>query len=749
MKRLTVIMLLLLTTLCSVQGRAATRLTATERFRAAGVELPLKSEQAQVTVEAQIARTVVTSVFENSTDQRLETRFVATLPPDAVVVGFAYWFKGQRIEATVEEKEWARWTYESIVSGRRDPALGTRTDSRTFSATVFPVEPKSELRMELRCVQLLPMTKNGTVLYHYPLLERHGVRSLPTDKPLPRFEFALDFNHHRPLRSLRCSVPQAHTKANGKQGTVTLMLTDFTPSDDLEIIAETEAADEPACVMTPMADGMGYFLLLCHAAKGEKLPLPQGNLRWALPYPLSNDESDQQAIIGEYLGNPPTSQAVRVSPATPLLTHALPRLWAHAYVKRLAAKLDQHQVNEIRLLAVQTSRQFVVESPYTAFLAIPESERPRWMYPWRPFLFAPDVPGEPVTFPDPLPKWVEGAVKWLGQFGVMEGYPDGTFKGHHTMTRYEGMIAIARSLDKFGRGRSPRSRSTDNSSIKNLPPSLQQQLKTRENSPAGVFRDVPTTHWSYEYYRRLAEMRLISGDPDGMFYGKRPLTRYELAKVVTEILLRFPPAQDIPAVPLLVEDVSPQHWAYPFVLMATRAGVMEGYPDGTFRGDKSVTRSELAMVMFRLMVVEDMSPTIVERSHNLSITVPNWVSKVTVVNLSGQRIEMLRYFRTWSGHVPDNDWHRETGTALTVRLEGIGKSHEYVVHLTPSIHQKLSLQVRAALPPDMVLAWGTWGELTELYAPVGNLDSQGALTLPSGRAPWDRWLALAFLYKSP
>lgn len=49
------------------------------------------------------------------------------------------------------------------------------------------------------------------------------------------------------------------------------------------------------------------------------------------------------------------------------------------------------------------------------------------------------------------------------------------------------------------------------------------------------------------------------------------------------------------------EDVPPDHWAYAAVTRLAQLGIMEGYADGKFRGDRVLTRFELAGILSRLL----------------------------------------------------------------------------------------------------------------------------------------------------
>ena len=52
----------------------------------------------------------------------------------------------------------------------------------------------------------------------------------------------------------------------------------------------------------------------------------------------------------------------------------------------------------------------------------------------------------------------------------------------------------------------------------------------------GPFKDVPNDHWAYQAIDKLAQMKVIIGDPDGLYKGKRTLTRYEMAVMLARLL---------------------------------------------------------------------------------------------------------------------------------------------------------------------------------------------------------------------
>ncbi len=53
------------------------------------------------------------------------------------------------------------------------------------------------------------------------------------------------------------------------------------------------------------------------------------------------------------------------------------------------------------------------------------------------------------------------------------------------------------------------------------------------------------------------------------------------------------------------KDLNSKHWAYEAVIKLTDMGILNGYPDGTFKGNNPVTRYQLAVALYRLVKYVD------------------------------------------------------------------------------------------------------------------------------------------------
>ena len=85
-----------------------------------------------------------------------------------------------------------------------------------------------------------------------------------------------------------------------------------------------------------------------------------------------------------------------------------------------------------------------------------------------------------------------------------------------------------------------------------------------------------------------------------------------MKKLIAVVVLCF----SLPGVAApLFPDVSDGHWARDAVAALAAKGLVEGYPDGTFKGDRAATRWETAMVVARLLAkMEDAHATFATRS---------------------------------------------------------------------------------------------------------------------------------------
>jgi Ca-activated chloride channel homolog len=130
--------------------------------------LPVKSIKIDAKVAAQVATTHVEQVFRNDTDAVLEGSYFFPIPESASIAEFAIWDGDRRLVGEVRSRAEARRIYDDIVRRQRDPGLLEYAGRDLFQASVFPIPPHSDKKIELTYTQILK-AEGGTVAYRYPL----------------------------------------------------------------------------------------------------------------------------------------------------------------------------------------------------------------------------------------------------------------------------------------------------------------------------------------------------------------------------------------------------------------------------------------------------------------------------------------------------------------------------------------------------------------------------------------------------
>lgn len=87
-------------------------------------------------------------------------------------------------------------------------------------------------------------------------------------------------------------------------------------------------------------------------------------------------------------------------------------------------------------------------------------------------------------------------------------------------------------------------------------------------------------------------------------------------------------------------DVPAGHWAYDSISKLAAAGVIDGYGDGTFGGDKLMTRYEMAQIVARAMAkganVDKLAAEFADELDNLGVRVANLEKKADNVKITGE-----------------------------------------------------------------------------------------------------------------
>ena len=144
---------------------------------------------------------------------------------------------------------------------------------------------------------------------------------------------------------------------------------------------------------------------------------------------------------------------------------------------------------------------------------------------------------EKKSFSDVNGQWYAEAVGVMAGLGILQGYPDGTFRPGKKITRAE-FVTIAVSCDALAEG----------------------ELS---------FSDVSKSSWAAPYIATAAAKGWISGFHDGTFRPEKGITRAEAVTVLNKMLGRCPDETVREKTDAKnFYDLFPEHWAYENILEA-------------------------------------------------------------------------------------------------------------------------------------------------------------------------------------
>ncbi len=120
------------------------------------------------------------------------------------------------------------------------------------------------------------------------------------------------------------------------------------------------------------------------------------------------------------------------------------------------------------------------------------------------------------------------------------------------------------------------------------------------NAMAAEFSDVPSSHWAYSTISELADKGIINGIEDGVYAPDGTLTRAQFVKLIVCALEDYNASVTYTAV---YDDTATDAWYTPYVTCGVYSGVIERDAD-TFLPDNAITRGEAAVWMINGMGVQ-------------------------------------------------------------------------------------------------------------------------------------------------
>ncbi len=180
--------------------------------------------------------------------------------------------------------------------------------------------------------------------------------------------------------------------------------------------------------------------------------------------------------------------------------------------------------------------------------------------------------------PEPAPEPGDGgnggtpALNRRDHYAYIIGYPDGDVHPQGNITRAEVATIFFRLL------RDP--------------------VRTQYWSQTNGYSDVPGNKWYNNAVSTLSNMGIICGYPDGTFRPDAPITRAELAKIAAGF---FSDPRVAATYDGRFSDVHGAEWYISYLMTALEEGLIEGYPDGSFRPNRPITRAETCTIVNRTL----------------------------------------------------------------------------------------------------------------------------------------------------
>ena len=169
----------------------------------------------------------------------------------------------------------------------------------------------------------------------------------------------------------------------------------------------------------------------------------------------------------------------------------------------------------------------------------------------------------------PTPSKTELKFNAADHFAYVNGYPDGTVKPNGNITRAEVAAILYRIMDA-------------------------DCVKTYYDT-ASSYRDVARGDWFNVYIATLENAGVIVDTrAGGYFRPNEAITRAELAAMLAQFSQTKSAAN-------YFNDVPANYWAANAIAVCAKLGWINGYPDGSFRPDQTVTRAEMMAMINRAL----------------------------------------------------------------------------------------------------------------------------------------------------
>lgn len=128
---------------------------------------------------------------------------------------------------------------------------------------------------------------------------------------------------------------------------------------------------------------------------------------------------------------------------------------------------------------------------------------------------------------------------------------------------------------------------------------LNQNDQNQTNTYKYKFDDIADVQWAVEAIEYLYVKGVVNGKADRVFDPNGTVTREEIVKMIS-IAIGLTEEADI-----VFNDVDSASWAKPFIAKAVKAGIISGIGENMFGFGQSVTRQDIATMLYRVIGVQE------------------------------------------------------------------------------------------------------------------------------------------------
>ena len=219
------------------------------------------------------------------------------------------------------------------------------------------------------------------------------------------------------------------------------------------------------------------------------------------------------------------------------------------------------------------------------------------------------------------------ALNDVDHFAYIVGRPDGNVYPETEITRAEVATIFYRLLKE----------------------DVRKELWTKENP----YPDVNINDWFNVAVSVTTNGKIVHGYPDGTCRPNNSITRAEFATIAAQFLSSDYVGDD------KFSDID-SHWAEKYINRAAQAGWIKGYPDGTFKPDKNITRAEamtlINAVLGRTPDKDKFKDDMIKWPDNADASKWYYAQVQEATNSHEYDRETKETAETWTNILPVRDW---------------------------------------------------------------------------------------------